>query len=188
MGFIGKLFGGGDKKAKGPKALIEQILNGLIEKGGFDFSFDLEEAKDQDIEAYKVNFYGNDEEMLTQKDGMLLEAIQLFVKRALQHHFPDTPVNLMCDSNDYRTRENENLEAMIEKLKQKVLAQGRPVYVKALPPKERRVVHQFLSKDERVKSRSIGDGHYKKIKIYTAGGAGRERDGGGEAAAAPNED
>jgi len=168
MGLIGKLFGGGDKKAKNPKNLIEQLLNGLIEKGGFDFSFDVKEADEQDSEAYKVNFYGNDEDMLTNKDGMLLEAIQLFLKRALQHNYPDNPVNVMCDSNDYRTRENENLEAMIDKLKQKVLAQGRPVYVKALPPKERRVVHQFLSKDERVKSRSIGDGHYKKIKIYTA--------------------
>lgn len=171
MGFIGKLFGGGDKKGyKNPKALIEQVLKGLIEKGGFELSMDIETLKDQDIEAYKVNFYGADEEMLVSKDGALLEAIQLLVKRSLQHHFPDTPVNVMCDSNDYRTRENQNLEAMIDKLKEKVLAQGRPVYVKALPPKERRVVHQFLSKDERVKSRSIGDGHYKKIKIYTAGG------------------
>ncbi len=168
MGLIGKLFGGGKKEgAKNPKSLIEKLLNGLIEKGGFDFSYEIESVE-SDTEAYKVNFFGADEDMLTSKDGMLLEAIQLFVKRSLQHNFPDTPVNVMCDSNDYRTRENENLEAMIEKLKQKVLAQGKPVYVKALPPKERRVVHQFLSKDDRVKSRSIGDGHYKKIKIYTA--------------------
>lgn len=177
MGLINKLFGGGDKKAfKNPKGLIENILNNLIEKAGFELSFDIEEQKDQEIEAYKVNFYGADEEMLISKDAMLLEAIQLFAKRALQHNFPDTPVNIMCDSNDYRTRENENLEAMIDKLKQKVLAQGRPVYVKALPPKERRVVHQFLSKDERVKSRSIGDGHYKKIKIYTASAGANKED------------
>ena len=172
MSFIGRLFGGGSEKKgyKNPKSLIEQVLNGLIEKGGFELSFDIETLKDQDIEAYKVNFYGADEEMIVSKDGMLLEAIQLLVKRALQHHFPEIPVNVMCDSNDYRTRENDNLEAMIDKLKEKVLAQGRPVYVKALPPKERRVVHQFLSRDERVKSRSIGDGHYKKIKIYTSAG------------------
>ncbi len=179
MSFIGRLFGGGGSSEKSgfknPKALITDVLNGLIEKGGFDLSFDTEVQKDQENDSYKVNIYGSDEEMLTAKEGLLLESIQLFLKRALQHHFPDEQVNLLCDCNDFRTRENENLEAMIDKLKQKVLAQGRPVYVKALPPKERRVVHQFLSRDERVKSKSIGDGHYKKIKIYTAGAAKSEQ-------------
>lgn len=167
MGLIGRLFGGGDKKnAKSPKQLVENVLNGLIEKGSFELSFDIEQDKSQEIEIIKVNFYGADEEMLTVRDGMLLEAIQLFLKRATQHQFAETPVNIACDANGYRERENQSLEAMIEKLKDKAIEQGRSVYVKALSPKERRVVHQFLSKDERVKSKSIGDGHYKKIKIF----------------------
>lgn len=172
MSFIGKLFGGGEKKgAKSPKSLINDIFTGLLERSGLELSFDVEQAKDTEVETYKVNFYGADEDMLTSKDGMLLEAFQLFIKRALQHQFPDSQVNVLCDSNDYRTRENQNLEMMIDKLKEKVLSQGRPVYVKALPPKERRVVHQFLARDERVKSKSIGDGHFKKIKIYTTNAA-----------------
>lgn len=167
MGLIGRLFGGGDKKnSKSPKHLVENVLNGLIEKGSFELSFDIEQDKSQEIEVIKVNFYGPDEEMLTVRDGMLLEAFQLFLKRATQHQFAETPVNIACDSNGYRERENKSLEDMIEKLKDKAIEQGRSVYVKALSPKERRVVHQFLSKDERVKSKSIGDGHYKKIKIF----------------------
>lgn len=168
MNFIGKLFGGGgDKKSyKKPKDLIESVLNTLIEKGGFDLSFDIEELSDQKVKAYKANFYGADEGMLTNKDGMLLDALQLFVKRTLQHNFADEPVNITCDANDFRAQESKYLESMIDKLKKKVLDQGRSVYVKALPPKERRIVHQFLAKDERVKSKSIGDGHFKKIKIY----------------------
>lgn len=169
MSLIGRLFGGGDKKNfKNPKGLIDSVLSGLIEKAGFDLSFDIEEIKDQENETFKVSFYGDDEEMLTQRDAMLLDALQLFTKRALQHHFSEQIVNVLFDCNDYRAKENENLEAMIGKLKEKVLSQGKPVYVKALAPKERRVVHQFLAKDERVRSKSIGDGHFKKIKIYTA--------------------
>jgi spoIIIJ-associated protein len=169
MGLISRLFGGGsssDGSFKNPKHLIEEVLGGLIEKSGLELSFDIEKDKEQEVETYKVNIYGNDEEMLINKDGMLLEAFQLFLKRVLQHNFAETPVNILCDSNNYRSEENKTLEGMIEKLKEKALAQGRPVYVKALPPKERRVVHQFLAKDERVKSKSIGDGHFKKIKIY----------------------
>ncbi len=168
MSLISRIFGGGDKKAKTPKNLIEQVLGGLIEKAGFDLSFDIEEVKGQENETFKVSLYGEDENLLVQKDAMLLDALQLFVKRALQNQFAEQIVNVLFDSNDYRAKENENLEAMIDKLKEKVLAQGKPVYVKALAPKERRVVHQFLARDERIRSKSIGDGHYKKIKIYTA--------------------
>jgi spoIIIJ-associated protein len=169
MGLISRLFGGGSNKDgsyKNPKHLIEEVFAGLIEKSGLELSYDIEKDKEQEVETYKVNLYGADEGMLTYKDGMLLEAFQLFIKRVLQHNFSDIPVNILCDSNNYRSEENKTLEGMIEKLKEKALAQGRPVYVKALPPKERRVVHQFLAKDERVKSKSIGDGHFKKIKIY----------------------
>lgn len=168
MGLLGRLFGGGDKTGnyKTPKHLVEGVLNGLIEKGSFELSFDLEQDKSQDVEMINVNFYGADEEMLTVRDGMLLEAFQLFLKRAVQHQFAENPVNISCDANGYREKENQSLEAMIEKLKEKALEQNRSVYVKALSPKERRVVHQFLSKDDRVKSKSIGDGHYKKIKIF----------------------
>ena len=168
MNLIKKLFGGGsgESKAKKPNVLIEDVLNTLIEKANLDLSFDLEEIEDQKVETYKANFYGADDEMLTDRDGLLLDSLQLFVKRTLQHNFPENPVNITCDANDFRAKESEYLESMIEKLKAKVLDQGRSVYVKALPPKERRIVHQFLAKDERVKSKSIGDGHFKKIKIY----------------------
>lgn len=174
MSLIGRLFGGGgDKKSyKNPKALIEGVFSELIEKAGLDLSFDVTANKEDDVESYKLNFYGDDEDMLVSKDGQLLEAFQLFIKRVLQHNFAETPVNVACDSNGYREKETQRLEATIDKLKQKVLDQGRPVYVKALAPKERRIVHQFLARDERVKSKSIGDGHFKKIKIFVANGGG----------------
>jgi spoIIIJ-associated protein len=170
MSLIGRLFGGGgDKKSyKNPKALIEGVFTKLLDISGLELSFDITQDKDEEHESYKLNFYGADEDMLTARDGQLLEAFQLFIKRVLQHNFSDTIVNIACDSNGYREKETQLLESMIDKLKQKVLEQGRPVYVKALAPKERRVVHQFLARDERVKSKSIGDGHFKKIKIFTA--------------------
>ena len=46
------------------------------------------------------------------------------------------------------------------------MSKGKPVYFRALPPRDRKVVHQYLAEDGRVKSRSIGDGLYKKIKIF----------------------
>lgn len=168
MGLFGKLFGGGDKNegVDTPEALIQDVFDNIIELAQLDLSFDLEEVEGQRVQAFKANFFGSDEKLLTKRDGQLLDALQLFSKRALQHQFSDEPVNIICDAGDFRAKENQQLEGMIEKLKNKALDQGRSVYVKALAPKERRIVHQFISKDERVKSKSIGDGHYKKIKIF----------------------
>ena len=70
-------------------------------------------------------------------------------------------------------RSEETEAALIERaesLKTIAIEQGRSVYYRALPPKDRKVVHQYLSKDPRVKSRSLGEGLYKKIKIYPAKG------------------
>ena len=55
---------------------------------------------------------------------------------------------------------------LADRLKGIVLSKSKPVYIRALPPKDRKVIHQYLAEDSRVKSRSVGEGHYKKIKIY----------------------
>ena len=59
---------------------------------------------------------------------------------------------------------------LADKLKGIALEKGKSVYFRALPPKDRKVIHQYLANDQRVKSRSIGDGLFKKIKIYPVKG------------------
>jgi spoIIIJ-associated protein len=74
------------------------------------------------------------------------------------------------DCNGYREESEAALIERAEHLKKIAIEQGKSVYYRALPPKERKVVHQYLAQDGRVKSRSLGDGLYKKIKIYPAKG------------------
>ena len=165
MGLFTKIFGGKASSKEGQQ-LITDLLDGTIEKAGLDISYDIKSSSDKDKATIKVDFYGEDEKLFTNKDGALLDAFQLFLKRALQHDQPDDNANLYCDCNGYREKANQSLVELAEKLKNRALDQGKSVYVRALPPKDRKIVHQFLASDERVKSRSIGDGLYKKIKIY----------------------
>ena len=165
MGLFTKIFGGKTGNKHGQQ-LINDLLDGTIEKAGLDISYDIKSTKERDRETIKVDFYGEDEKLFTNKDGALLDAFQLFLKRALQHDQPEESANLSCDCNGYREKANQSLVDLAEKLKKRALDQGKSVYVRALPPKDRKIVHQFLANDERVKSRSIGDGLYKKIKIY----------------------
>ncbi len=165
MGLFTKIFGGKETNS-GSKELANNIVEGVLERSGLDISFDIKTEKENDKEVLKIEFFGEDEKLFTNKDGALLDAFQLFVKRALQHSEPESNVYLTCDCNGYREKANESLVNLAEKLKKRALDQGKSVYLRALPPKDRKVIHQFLANDERVRSRSVGDGLYKKIKIY----------------------
>jgi spoIIIJ-associated protein len=78
------------------------------------------------------------------------------------------------DCGGYRDESAAALIERAENLKTIAIEQGKSVYYRALPPKDRKVVHQYLAQDPRVKSRSLGEGLYKKIKIYPAKGANNQ--------------
>lgn len=179
-GFFSKLFGGKKKEttpAEGSSAaLVSETMTGLIERAHLDLSFDVRSDNSGDVEEITVELSGPDEELLTEREGALLDSFQLFIKRVLQHQLPDARVNVSFDSNGYREETNRSLVELAERLKEKALEQGRSVYLRALPPKDRKIVHQHLASDDRVRSRSVGDGLYKKIKIYPVKGHGRTTD------------
>lgn len=190
-GFFSKLFGGGKKSETGTAsssgaaegsttALVEETMQGLIERAGLDLSFQVRSDASGETEEITVELSGADEELLTEKEGALLDAFQLFFKRALQHQLPDARVNISFDCNGYRDESSKALIDLAEKLKEKCLDQGRSVYFRALPPKDRKVVHQHLANDDRVRSRSVGEGLYKKIKIYPVKAQGRGADQGAD--------
>lgn len=178
-GFLSRIFGSksnGKANASGPAGeLVQQTIEGLIEKAGFDLAFEIKSQKDdRDNEELVIEFSGADEELLKEKDGQVIDSIQLFLQRVLQHNYPEDRTNVVIDCNGYREESNSALIEMAEKLKNQALQKGKSVYARALSPKDRKVVHQYLAGDGRVKSRSIGEGLFKKIKIYPAKAGGEE--------------
>lgn len=202
-GFFSKFFGGkkedGSESTEGevsrprqrpvggenlmPEPLVEETLDGVLSRSGLDLTYELrlEDAGDETKVFVELN--GGDEEMLTEDNGELLDAVQLLVKRVLQHKLPDLKVEVYVDSNGYREQMQQELVELADRLKEKCLSSGKSQYVRALPPKDRKVVHQHLANDDRVRSRSVGEGLFKKIKIYPAKLAGREEEGSREESA-----
>lgn len=172
-GFFSKIFGGG-KKENNLESVVEETLNGILEKGGFDLSYELNIEKKEEITEVRIEFSGNDEALLKDYKGQLMDAFQLIIKRVTQHHFADVQTNVLVDCGGFREESEAALIERAEHLKKIAIEQGKSVYYRALPPKERKVVHQYLAQDGRVKSRSLGDGLYKKIKIFPAKNAAVE--------------
>jgi spoIIIJ-associated protein len=177
-GFLSRLFGGKKKEETNLEPVAELVgktLDGVIAKSGLDLSFEITDSE----EGLLVEMSGGDADELKDKEGQLIDAFQFFIKRVVQHQLPETKVEVVFDSNGFREESNQALIELAERLKKIVLDKNKSVYFRALPPKDRKIVHQYLANDERVKSKSIGEGLYKKIKIFPAAGEPRRAGGRG---------
>ena len=147
------------------KGLVEKLLQDLLEQGDFQLSFSM----DQEGPEIFINIFGEDEGLLKTRDGRLLLAFQTYFNRVVHAHYPDEELFVRVDSENYFNEKDERLFDLARKLKEKALATGKAVYFrKALPPFQRRKVHQLLNKDKQVKTVSEGDGFYKNICIIPA--------------------
>src|SRR6185437_3581463 len=98
-GFLGKIFGKKDKKGDGPEAIVDGLLGQIVELAHFELSYEIKPAEDGTIH---VDVFGKDEELLTGKEGQLLDALQLYVRRAIQHQLPEDNINVNLDCANFR--------------------------------------------------------------------------------------
>jgi len=166
MSLFTKLFGGGAAKKNGAEGVLDDVVSNVIKHSGLDLSYDIKVSKDGKDMLF--DFYGEDEEIIKDKDGVFLNSMQLFLKRVQQNKVEDEKVNIIVDSGSFREDQDQSLIDLAEKLKGVCLKKKKPVYFRAFPPRERKIIHQYLSEDTTIKSKSVGDGLFKKIKIFPA--------------------
>lgn len=169
MNFFKKLFGSGSKDVLDARGFVEETARSLISVAGFELDVTVTQESSEEGEVnLNVEFFGADEELLCQKEGQILEALQIFLKRVLQNRWPDDRSQVSVDAAGFSEANERELHALAEKLRNAVLAKKRPVYFRALAPKDRKIVHRFLSDDDRIRTRSVGEGTFKKVKIFLA--------------------
>lgn len=149
-------------KKQNPKKEITDMLNDILEKGDFSLSFQISEKE----EMFQVDIFGEDEGLLKTREGKLLQAFQFYFLCALKKKFPEFKGRITVDSNNFWEEKRNRLFSLVENLVKKAAETGHPVILnRSLPPNERRLVHEKVSKDKRVKSLSVGEGFLKSIKF-----------------------
>ncbi len=115
------------------------------------------------------------EEVLIGKDGKTLDSMQYLLRKMIARRIPHR-LRLSVDVGNYRERRREELKVKAVELAAQVKKDGKTQVIPALSPSERRVVHMTLQSDKEIRSRSVGDGLFKKILIYKPG---KGKKGGG---------
>jgi superfamily II DNA/RNA helicase len=118
-----------------------------------------------DASNIKIHFSGTDERALTRNGNEMLQAFEQLTKVYLTSKIfmpGNDRLKVTCNESG---RFEKGLIDLVDRLKKQVLKNKKPVLMKPLNSKERRLVHQHIGKDKRFQSNSKGDGRLKKIEI-----------------------
>ncbi|MFW8601630.1 RNA-binding cell elongation regulator Jag/EloR [Desulfobacterota bacterium M19] len=124
-----------------------------------------------DVEATVVNnrikavINSPDNKLIIGQRGETIDAIQYLVRKIISHKYPHK-LFFALDVGNYRSQRREELEKLALDLAIKVKSSGITETIAAMNPAERRIVHLALQNDREIRSVSMGDGLFKKIRIY----------------------
>lgn len=145
-------------------AQIKGDLEQLLILMGFPSEIVLEEKNNK----AQVKISGEHIEELITKDGQTLDSIQYLMRKIIAKKFPQK-IMFSIDAGDFREKRKVELQELALKLAQEVKETEKTKTIPPLNPSERRVVHLVLQEDKTIRSRSVGDGLFKKILIYLPG-------------------
>ncbi len=155
-------------------ASLDEFLSGLPPLLGYDINF---ERHQKDDGSHHIEVTGGDVQTLVGENTQILDAIAHISMRVLrkQEGLSNKAVDdgtdlskyrITVDAEGFRDRHYEGLKKVAEDARKKVLENnGRPTYIPALSPAERRIIHTHLATLGEVTSESIGNGTFKRIRI-----------------------
>jgi spoIIIJ-associated protein len=112
-----------------------------------------------------IELDGEDRKLLTQKDGELINALQFLMNRMARRAWPEAGrIHLSCDG--HRKRRDDDLVELTREVSQQVERTGKTKRLHPMNAYERRLVHLTVREFEQLGSRSEGNGHLKRVKIY----------------------
>ena len=75
-------------------------------------------------------------------------------------------IRVEVDIEGYLQGRRERLEKLASRLSEKVKKTGKPVTAGEFNAHDRRIIHITLKEDREVRTHSVGEGYYRKLKIY----------------------
>jgi len=111
-----------------------------------------------------LNIEGDSSGILIGRKGRTLDALQYIVNMAV-NKASEKRIMVEIDSENYRQKRVESLTQLALEIGDKVKKFKKPFTTGLLNPYERRIVHLALEGDEKLETKSRGDGILKKVVI-----------------------
>ena len=151
-----------------PSAEVLEAIQGELEQLLILMGYPSQVAVEVEEFTVRCRISGEHEEAIIGTDGRTLDSLQYLLRKMMSRRLPER-VMLTLDAGNFRQRRAEELKERARDLAGQVREDGKTRAIPALNPSERRVVHMTLQEDKTIRSRSVGDGLFKKVLIYRPG-------------------
>ena len=123
-----------------------------------------EMPQDEDAPPFILDIMGDDLGVLIGRRGQTLQALQ-YITRLIVSREVQCWVNLVVDVEKYKTRREQSLQQMAQRMAESVSFGRQPIALEPMPPHERRIVHLTLRDHPIVTTKSIGKDDQRKVTI-----------------------
>jgi spoIIIJ-associated protein len=111
-----------------------------------------------------IDVLGQDLGMLIGRRGDHLSQLQYLVNLIANRRLENW-TRVVVDVEGYRTRREESLIGLAERIGRQVARSRRPIVLEPMPPNERRIVHLTLRSHPEVTTESSGEGNLRRVTV-----------------------
>lgn len=149
-----------EQEPESPEAVrVHEWVQRVIELSGLD----VEVRTKEEPEALHLNFYGPSSSDLLDRDGELLDSLQVLATKALGGRSIEKVFEFDCGG--FKQQRRAQLGQLARELADRVRGGHGEQLLPAMSPVERRIVHLALEEDGEVTTESRGDGFFKRVAI-----------------------
>lgn len=118
-----------------------------------------------DNDRFLINISDEYLEAQIAKNTKLLEALEHILRKVPRAIKQELPFRIFIDVNHSRKDREEELVHMAQDLSNKVSENKKPIVLNYKSSYDRKIIHMALDKDDRVYTKSIGNGSNRKLMI-----------------------
>ena len=148
------------KRKLSPVEAVQKFLEDVIAAMGMNVQIDINH---KDKHLY-VNLIGKNMGILIGKRGQTLDSLQ-YLSNLVANRCGVPEFSVILDTENYRKRRKDTLEALALSLARKVKSTKKNVVLEPMSRYERHIIHMVLQRDNHVKTYSDGNEPYRNVVI-----------------------
>lgn len=141
------------------KMNIEKFLSDFF-KNFEDIQYKVEYVND----FLNVDIQGNSASKLIGYRGEVLNSLQTIIN-SIGNKNCESKVRVILNIGEYKEKREKALEELADKISKTVLKSGKSVTLEPMVAYERKIIHNHLQKNNKIKTYSTGEEPYRKVVI-----------------------
>lgn len=149
-----------DNDKKSAKEIAEAFIKDYLNALGIELSIETKEDND----VIRIELFGEKAGLVIGYRGETLEALQVLVTNIANKN-RETRVRVIVDAENYRKKREKTLEELAKKVANTVVSKRKSITLEPMVAFERKIIHETLQNNSKVKTMSVGEEPYRKVVI-----------------------